>query len=96
MYKTGPQVPFILPYKRLSPLLIFTTFSKVYTRHTLSLSFSLGLALSSTLSSVHTGSNELSTLPMEAVTEVFIKHTAIRKVPRTGKSHSCMKQKGQE
>lgn len=95
MYKASPQVPLILPYKGLSPLLIFTTFSTVYTLSlSLSLYVSLSLSHTCTRSSFHSGCNELSTLPEEAATEVFIKHTAIRKVPRTGKSHSCMKQKG--
>lgn len=91
MYKSSPQVPLISPYKRLSPSLIFTTFFTVYT-HTLSFSHSHTHAHYSLfiLSYAHVSSccNELSILAQEAVTEVFIKHTAIHKVPRTGKSHS--------
>ena len=113
MYKASPQVALISPYKGLSPLLIFNTFSTVphththtYTHtHTLSLSLSLSVfflyvshphihnLLNSLFPIVSSGCNELSCLAQEAVTEVFIKPTAIHKVPRTGKSHSSMKQR---
>lgn len=89
MYKASPQVPLISPYKGLSPLLIFTTFSTVYTLN--SLSFLLKWTsplITISYALVSSGCNELSTLAQEAVTQVFIKRTAIRKVPRTGKSHS--------
>lgn len=71
MYKASLQVPHILLYKGLSHLLIFTTFFTVYT---LSLAFTLCISLTCTLSSIQSGCHELSTLPEEAVTEVFIKH----------------------
>lgn len=62
------------------------------TPYTLSLSMSFSHAqpplfiLSHAL--VSSGCNELSTPAQQGVTEVFIKRTAIREVPRTGKSHS--------
>lgn len=91
MYKSSPQVPLISPYKRLSPSLIFTTFFTVYTQYSLCRSLTLThMHILFILSYAHVSSccNELSILAQEAVTEVFIKHTAIHKVPRTGKSHS--------
>lgn len=105
MYKASPQVALISPYKGLSPLLIFNTFSTVlHPPHTLSLSLTLPLFflyvfhphthnhLDSLFPMVSSGCNELSCLAQEAVTEVFIKRTAIHKVPRTGKSHPSVKQ----
>lgn len=91
-------MPRISPYKGLSLSLIFSTTP-------CSLSSSLSLSLTHWHSPlfifpyalVSSGSNELSILAQKAVTEVFIKDTAICKVPRTGKSRSSkvctMKQK---
>lgn len=96
MYKAGPQVPLILPQKGF-PHRSFLQLTVHCTQYTASASHArthTHTRTACTRSYFSIGCNELPSLCEEAVTEVFIKHTAIQKVPRTGRSHSCMEQKG--
>lgn len=52
----------------------FPTYSYLLLSLQSTLSHSVCDSFTCTLSSIHSGCNELSTLPEEAVTEVFIKH----------------------
>lgn len=93
MYKAGPQAPLILPQKGF-PHRSFLQLTVHSTQYTASASLARTHSTACTCSYFSIGCNELPSLREEAVTEAFIKHTAIWMVPRTGRSHSCMEQKG--